>query len=45
MGQQYNKMEKRKRRLSYIRRRKDAVKAKAKAKTVTPAPAAEPAQT
>jgi len=45
MGQQYNKMEKRKRRLSYIRRRKDAVKAKAKAKTVTPAPAAELAQT
>ena len=42
MGKQYNKVEKRQRRLSYIKRKKDAAKAKSKAKA--PAPASEPAQ-
>ena len=32
MGRQYNKGEKKKRRLSYLKRRKQAIKAKAKAK-------------
>ena len=39
MGKQNNKVEKRQRRLSYIRRKKAATKAKVKAKS--PAPAAE----
>lgn len=43
MGKQYNKVEKRQRRLSYIRRKKDTAKAKTKAKTPAPA-AAQPAQ-
>ena len=46
MGKQYNKVEKRKRRLSYIRRKKDAVKAKAKAKVpAAPTPVPEAPQT
>jgi hypothetical protein len=44
MGKQYNKVEKRQRRVSYIRRKKDAAKAKTKAKAPASAPAAEPAQ-
>jgi len=38
MGRQYNKVEKRKRRVSYLKRRDQAVKAKAKAKTPAPPP-------
>jgi hypothetical protein len=43
MGKQYNKVEKRQRRLSYIRRKKDTTKAKAKVKAKEPA-ADQPAQ-
>jgi len=38
MGRQYNKVEKRKRRVSYLKRRHQAVKAKVKAKTPAPPP-------
>ena len=36
MGRQYNKVEKRKRRVSYLKRRHQAVKAKTKANTAAP---------
>lgn len=37
MGRQYNKVEKRKRRVSYLKRKQQAVKAKVKTKAAAPA--------